>query len=159
MKVQDFMTHGVQTIRPADSLQSAAQAMWEHDCGTLPVIDEKGRVVAMLTDRDVCMAGFTQGRLLSDIPVATAMSRSLITCRPTDTVAVAEAAMRQHQIRRLPVVSDEGHLVGILSLNDIAIEAAEERAHKRRDVTPEEVGATLAAICRHRAVAPSVVEA
>jgi CBS domain-containing protein len=87
------------------------------------------------------------------------MSRSLITCRPTDTVAVAEAAMRQHQIRRLPVVSDEGRLVGILSLNDIAIEAAEERAHKRRDVTPEEVGTTLAAICRHRPAAPSLMGA
>jgi CBS domain-containing protein len=152
MKVQDFMTHGVRTVRPQDSLAAAAKAMWDGDCGALPVVDGE-RVAAMLTDRDICMAAYTQGRQLAEIPVATAMSKRLVTCRANDAVGVAEARMREHQVRRLPVIDARQRLVGILSLNDIALLAAEESARGQREVTAEEVGATLAAICRHRSTA------
>jgi CBS-domain-containing membrane protein len=85
------------------------------------------------------------------------MSKKLVACRPGDTVKAAEAAMREHQVRRLPVVDDRGCLVGILSINDIAIEASQERLLAKREVTAEEVGMTLAAICQHRTPAPGIV--
>jgi CBS domain-containing protein len=157
MRVQDFMSHDVRTIRPNDTLAAAAQAMWDRDCGALPVVDAEERVVGMLTDRDACMAGLMAGKPLTEIPVERAMSKRLVSCRPDDTVKTAEASMRQHQIRRLPVLDDRSRLVGILSLNDIAIEASGERLRKEREVTAEEVGLTLGAICRHRTPSREVV--
>jgi CBS-domain-containing membrane protein len=159
MKVQEFMTQGVRTVGLAATLQDAAREMWEGDCGALPVLDPANRVVAMLTDRDACMAAFTQGKRLSEIPVRTAMSRRLLACRPDDAIGAAEALMREHQVRRLPVVDERGTLVGILSLNDIAVEATRQQARPHPSVTSAEVGSTLAEICRHRArpLAPLVL--
>jgi CBS domain-containing protein len=149
MKIQDFMTQGVHTVQPQDSLEAAARKMWEHDCGALPVVDENGRVIAMLTDRDVCMASYTQGKRLSAIRVSTAMSRSIVTCHPGDTMSVAERRMREHQVRRLPVIDDQERLVGIVSLNDFAIEAAARRNRSDGKRTMNEMVTTLAEICRH----------
>jgi CBS-domain-containing membrane protein len=123
--------------------------MWENDCGCVPVVDAAGRVVGMLTDRDVCMAAYTQGRPLAEIPVSSAMSRSVVACGPDDTIATAEQRMRQHRVRRLAVVDDEGRIAGILSLSDIARRAHQERAGgKRRTQTSlGDVGETLGRIC------------
>jgi len=68
--------------------------------------------VAMITDRDVCMAAYTTGRPLTALHVYDAMSRELHTCEPGDSVADAEAIMRENQVRRLPVVDDAGNLAG-----------------------------------------------
>src|SRR5262245_1269543 len=70
MRVEQLMTRTVQTCTPSDCLERAAGIMWDHDCGALPVTSADGeepRVVGMLTDRDVCMAAYTQGRALRDI--------------------------------------------------------------------------------------------
>jgi CBS domain-containing protein len=148
MKVQDLMTTEVGACRAFDSADRAAQIMWERDCGAVPVLDQEGSVVAMLTDRDVCIAAMTQGRALSDIRVASAMSRSLWSCRPDDDLSQAEAMMRARKVRRLPVVDAAGKLLGILSLSDLArasMEPKRGRAEKK-PVEPSEVGATLGAI-------------
>jgi len=158
MRVQDFMTHNVCTVPSSATLRAAGQAMWDRDCGALPVVDDDSRVIGMLTDRDVCMAACMADKPLSAIPVTRAMSKELFSCRPDDTVAVAEATMRARQVRRLPVLDERGRLLGILSLNDIAIEAAVERTRKQRQVTPAEVGMTLAAICHHRTPQPPILE-
>jgi CBS domain-containing protein len=94
--------------------------MWEHNCGCLPVVDAAGKTVSVITDRDICMAAYTQGRPLCEIPVRSAMSRALHACAPTDSVAAAEKLMAEKQVRRLPVIDREDQLVGILSLHDIA---------------------------------------
>ncbi|HEX4824100.1 MAG TPA: CBS domain-containing protein [Candidatus Polarisedimenticolaceae bacterium] len=140
MKIAEFMTQGVYTVHSHDTLEKAAGVMWEHDCGAVPVVDDDGRVVSMITDRDVCMAAYTQGQLLAAIPVASAMSQRCVSCNAEETAQAAERAMRQHQIRRLPVVDDMGRLVGIVSINDIVLEATTK---------PAEMAVTLAAICRH----------
>ena len=80
----------------------------------------------MLTDRDICMAAYTQGRPLGEMQVSSAMSRQLFSCRPEDSLAKAEEIMRTNRIRRLPVIDADRHLVGILSLDDIAREATRE---------------------------------
>jgi CBS domain-containing protein len=144
--VGDVMVREVQTCTPRDTLERAAQLMWEHDCGVLPVVDESHRVVGVVTDRDVCMGAYTRGALLSAIAVGDVMSRRPQTVASDDRLSTAESVIREHRVRRVPVVDPEGYLVGILSLSDLARRAATERSSARR-VTPEEVVMTLAAVC------------
>ena len=130
MNVEQVMTTDVMTCRPGDNLNSAARIMWEHDCGCVPVVDDNERVVGMITDRDICMAAYTQGRPLQALGVAGAMSRSVCCCKPADRLETAEELMRTHQVRRLPVMDDQGRLVGILSLGDLARQAKPGGARK-----------------------------
>jgi CBS domain-containing protein len=150
MNVDEIMTKSVKGCGPDDSLDTAARTMWENDCGCVPVIDEQGRPVAMLTDRDVCMAAYTQGRMLRDTVVRSAMSGSLHTVSPGDPIDKAERMMQEHQVRRLPVVEADGRIVGLVSLNDISRESARERPQKHRAVSADGVAFTLAAVCRPR---------
>ena len=117
--------------------------MWEADCGSLPVIDAEGCPIAMITDRDICMAAHFQGAPLHVLRVRDAMSAAIYSCTPTDSVASAEDLMRTHQIRRLPVVNERSHVIGILSLNDIALEATAQATANRKDLTLKEVGHRL----------------
>lgn len=154
MKVQQLMTRNVETCRADECLDRAAATMWERDCGVLPVVGPGNgaeRVVGMLTDRDICMAAYTQGRPLREITVATAMSKSLCSCRSTDAVEVALRIMETNQIRRLPVLDADDHLIGLLSLADIGREAAREHVSTRREVTDAALGQTLEAIAAPRA--------
>lgn len=148
MKIEDLMTTDVGACRPFDSVDRSAKLMWERDCGAVPVVDQEGRVIAMLTDRDICMAALTQGRPLAEIHVSSAMSRRLWSCRPHDDVKEAETAMRAHQVRRLPVVDAEGKLVGVLSISDLARVAVSTKVGraKKSAVAASEVGQTLGAI-------------
>jgi len=150
MNVEQIMTRLVKTCSPDDSLDAAARLMWDNDCGCVPVVDEQDRCVGVITDRDICMAAYTQGQRLSDIQVRAAMSGACHTAGPHDAVASAERAMQEHEVRRLPVIDQDGHLVGIVSLADITCEAARESHSKRGDVTLEEVAVTLSAVCRPR---------
>jgi CBS domain-containing protein len=147
MDVAEVMAREVYTCTVQDSLNTAARIMWEHDCGCVPVLDGVGRVVGMLTDRDICMAAYTRGERLPALAVATAMSKAVHACAPDDSLATAEELMRVNRVRRLPVVDTAGQLIGVLSLNDIARIAARERNRKtKRRVKADEVVDTLAAV-------------
>ena len=148
MKVQELMTREVGACRAFDAADQGAKIMWERDCGAVPVLDQEGAVVAMLTDRDLCMAAMLQGRGLSEIRVSSAMSKGLWSCRPDDDLSHAEEVMRAHKVRRLPVVDAQGKLLGILSLSDLARASMDVEAGGpgKRAVKPSEVGATLGAI-------------
>jgi len=150
MNVGQLMTQNVRACQAEDTMDTAAQLMWENDCGCVPVVDAKRRVVGMLTDRDICMAAYTQGGVLRALRVSSAMSKQVHACTPEDALSVAEELMRAKQIHRLPVVDADGHLVGIISLNDIAREAERERAHAKKEVTTDEIGLAVAAICKAR---------
>jgi len=149
MRVEQLMTKQVQSCRPDDTLERAAQLMWDHDCGSLPVCSgaDASRTVGMITDRDIAMCGMFHPKPLCDLPVSEAMARNPRTCRPTDAIEDAEKIMRDAQIRRLPVVDDDGRLIGMISLADLAREAARERTRQSPRVTETEIGDTLAAIC------------
>lgn len=145
MKVSNLMAKDVITCATVDTLDDAAQLMWTYDIGSLPVVDEHGRVVGMLTDRDALMAAFTRGEPLRAISAGSTMSANLYACSQDDELAVVEAEMGRRQIHRVPVVDDEGRPVGLLSMDDLA------RASQRRtDVSATEVAATLAAVCAQR---------
>lgn len=98
--------------------------MWEEPCGAVPVVDDQRRPIGFLTDRDVCMAAYTQGRPLKEIRAEKAMSHKVVSCTTEDELGSAAQLMRQHRTRRLPVVNRDGALVGLLSLDDLACEAA-----------------------------------
>jgi CBS domain-containing protein len=117
--VDEVMSKVVFSCQPTDSLNECARLMWEHDCGCVPVVDGLAHVVGILTDRDVCMAAYTQGRPLTEIHASALCNRDVFTCRPSDTLEQAEAIMTKHQTRRLPVVDEEQGLVGMLSLSDL----------------------------------------
>jgi CBS domain-containing protein len=147
MKVEETMTREVKVCAPSDVLNRAAQLMWENDCGCVPVVEGDSNVVGMLTDRDICMAAYTQGEALNAMQVSSAMAHEVFACRPSDDLLSAEQIMRQHHVHRLPVVSADGKLVGVISLNDIA-RGADGPAAK------SEVADTLAAVCTPRSQAP-----
>jgi CBS-domain-containing membrane protein len=155
MKVKDLMTTDVKSCREYCTLNSAAQTMWENDIGCVPIVDHENRVIGMLTDRDVCMGAYIQGLSLTAASVTSAMSKQVFSCHPQDDLASVERLMREKQIHRVPVVDAEGRLAGIVSLNDIAREAAQEsRAKKSREVSDAEVTGTMASVCapRHRVI-------
>lgn len=119
-KVRLVMTPNVSTATPADGLNRAAQIMWEGDCGVVPVTESDGSLVGVITDRDVCMAAYTQGQPLAAVPIDAAMARTVFACSPDDTVHQALHLMREHRVRRMPVVDEAGRLVGVVTLADLA---------------------------------------
>jgi CBS domain-containing protein len=148
MKVERLMNADVTACRADDTGNCAARIMWERDCGFVPVVDENERVLAVVTDRDLCMAAYTQGKPLQEISLRSVMSKEIFSCRPDDDLSQAETVMRKRQVRRLPVTDAEGRLKGILSLSDITREAAKEaKSHPRKvEVSYSEVAETLADI-------------
>jgi CBS domain-containing protein len=120
MRVKDLMTSTVHTCHERDMLDRPAQIMWDHDCGVVPVVNDEGRVVGMITDRDICMAAHFRGQAIPGIQVGTVMSRELCACQPDDQVLDAERLMSSRQVRRLAILHPDGSLAGVLSVSDIA---------------------------------------
>jgi CBS domain-containing protein len=145
MKIAEIMTRDVKTCRQNEMLDQAAKLMWEHDIGAVPVVDDTGAVIGMVTDRDACIAAYMQRQPLHCLPASVAMNKHVVTCRPEDNDVVVAKLMAKHKIRRVPVVDDSQRPIGMVSLNDLALAMA-----RGRDVSASEVAGTLAAICEHR---------
>ncbi len=146
MHVSELMTTAAKSCGPNDNVQLAAQIMWENDCGVVPVIDDDGRVIGMVTDRDVCMAAYTHGKPLWQIPVSNAMARHVYGIRENERVEVAEALMRRVRVRRVPVLDGEGRLKGILSLNDLARHGHRSAGHPHNGLSGDSIMQTLSSI-------------
>lgn len=120
MKVEDVMTKEVQCCLPEAKLSEAAQKMSDRDCGVVPVVDARGRIQGILTDRDIAL---TLGRLThrpsSEVAVREAMTRKVHACAPADELSSALRKMRSEGVNRLPVVAPSGEIAGILSIHDI----------------------------------------
>lgn len=144
MKVRELMTREVFTCRPEEPTAAAARLMWEHDIGAVPVLGPNGRVVGIVTDRDLCMSAYFTGEPLAAVPVEHAMSKVVFTIDPLADVEEAEALMRERQVRRLPVIEAE-ELVGMVTLSDLA-----RAAHARKAVAAGDVSVTLAAVSEPR---------
>jgi CBS domain-containing protein len=150
MKVQNVMTYNVQTCRPETNLSAAAMQMWRGDFGVMPVV-VSGKVVGMITDRDICMAAATKHRDPAKIRVGEVITDKVYSCSPDTDIREALMIMQQKQVRRLPIVSaEDGSLCGILSLNDIALKAQDAR---QAELSAQDVENTLKGICAHRTVA------
>lgn len=146
MRARELMSYPVFTCHVNDPLTVPASLMWEHDCGVIPVVNDEGKLTSIITDRDICMAAFTQGRPLYELLVNAAMSGHVITATADQSVEDVERLMAEHQVRRIPVVDADGMPIGIVSTADLAITAAKPGSHVRE----ERLVATLASIDRPR---------
>jgi CBS domain-containing protein len=150
MKIEDIMTRDVRSCFPEESLSSAAQIMWEADCGAVPVVDKEQRVIGMITDRDICMASHLQGVPLRDATVASAMARDIKCCGPHDTPATVQAIMVQNKIRRVPVIDAERRLIGVVTLSDMANVLQTSQTLGGDGMTWTALAHTFAAVCEPR---------
>ena len=148
MKVKEVMTPDVKAIWITESLADAAKEMWENDCGILPIIRDGRKVVGMITDRDICMATAIRDRNPSSISVEEVMNATVYAVEADEEVEQALQTMREHKIRRLPVLNLEGELEGIVSMNDIVLKA-KERNGKKPQIAYADVVKTYQAICEH----------
>lgn len=145
MKVQDVMVRGVRFCSPETNLATVAKIFWEQGCGALPVV-ESGRAIGMITDRDIAIALGTRNAKAGDSFVREVALPKVFFCLPQDDIHTALNTMRAQQVRRLPVVDNEGALVGILSLDDIVLFAEEKPA---AELTYTDVIDTMKAIYEH----------
>jgi CBS domain-containing protein len=118
MKISDIMTTNPATVGPDTTLGEVATLMRQEDCGSIPVVED-GRLVGIVTDRDIVVRAIAAGKDPKRTPVSEVMSADPITIDPNGDVTEAERHMRERQVRRLPVVED-GKLVGIVVTAQIA---------------------------------------
>lgn len=119
MQVQELMSRDPVLVETREPVSSAAQLMRARNIGVMPVCDGRGRLVGMLTDRDITIRCVAAKLDPAATPVEAIMSRGAVTAEPSEDVQQALEKMHAEQIRRLPVVRD-GKLVGMLSLADVA---------------------------------------
>lgn len=120
MIVREIMKRDIGTCAPGQDLSAAIHVMQEQNCGFVPVVDARGKVAGVLTDRDICLAiGKEADRKPSRIAVSETMTRPVYSCLPDENVKVALATMAKHHVRRLPVVDQAGSVQGVLSIDDV----------------------------------------
>ena len=156
MNVEHLMTRDVECCTPDSTLTDAAMIMWRRDCGIVPVVKPGTQDLAgVITDRDICMAAATRHASTDAIRVGDVMGTQVYTCGPTDSVRSAIHRMSEAQVRRIPVTDRQGALLGVLSLNDVALVA--ERTERRGDALPTyaDVVGLMKAVSAHRLPVPS----
>lgn len=157
MNVEHLMSHDIETCTPEATLSDASMIMWRRDCGIVPVAQTPGgRFLGVITDRDICIATATRNRAPSAIRVKDVMAPRAFACAPGDKIRTALHRMSEAQVRRLPVVDNDGRVVGMLSLNDLALAAEENLARGAEGVTYADVVGVLKAVSAHRTPAPAI---
>ncbi len=122
MRVQEVMTEGIRIAEPDEALPHAAKKMRSQNIGSLPVI-ENGELVGMITDRDIAVRVVGAGKDPAMVKVGDVMSEDCVWCVDTEELEDAVRIMEQHRVRRLPVKNAKNEIVGMLSLEDIALHA------------------------------------
>jgi CBS domain-containing protein len=121
MQVKEIMTHGVECTRPTATLQEAAKKMRELNVGPLPVCGANDRLEGIITDRDITVRAVAEGKDPRTAKVQDAMTRNISYCFEDQDIAEVARMMKERQIRRLAVLDHNKHLVGIVSLGDLAV--------------------------------------
>lgn len=119
-RIADVMTRNVRTLSPSDKVVIAAKLMAEMDVGSLPVCDAD-RLVGIVTDRDIVLRAVASGRAVDDTSLDEVMTRDPQACTEDQPVEDVLESMRDAQVRRMPVVDAERHVVGLVSLGDLAV--------------------------------------
>lgn len=139
MKVHEIMHEFPVCCTQWDTALEAARTMKENDVGVLPVVAKNGagRLVGIVTDRDLCLAVVSKTDSSIRVNVASCMTTPPVSCRLDDDVTYAMSLMRQHHVRRIPVVDAEGSIAGMLSITNLV-----------NNVDPNELLKTLKAVFR-----------
>jgi len=119
-QVRELMTESPRTVPPDASAVDAAKVMQNEDAGVVPIVEDDGRLVGVVTDRDIALRVVAEGREPDSTKVAEIASQNLATVDPQQDIDEALRLMAEHQVRRLPVVEEDGRLVGILAQADVA---------------------------------------
>lgn len=141
MKVEQIMTKNPEVCTADDRVEVAAEIMRRVDTGIVPVVKRQNshaKLVGVVTDRDLCLGILANGKNLDSAKVGEFMSKNVTTCKPFETASQALTHMKRSQVRRLPVVTADSEVVGILSLADIVRSQAAKEG---------EFCKTMAAIC------------
>jgi CBS domain-containing protein len=125
-QIRELMTENPRTISPGDSVADAAKLMRDEDAGIAPIADGD-RLVGVLTDRDIAIKVVAAGKDPQSTKATEIASTNLVTIDPQQDLDEALRLMAQHQVRRLPVVEEDGKLVGVVAQADIARHASPER--------------------------------
>ena len=126
-RCDEIMTRNVVTAQASMSLRQVAALMRDGDMGAIPVVDETGKLLGILTDRDIVVRALAEGLDPNATSVDAVMTSEIYSARPRDFVFEAIRLMREKQVRRVPVIDDGGKLQGILAMADIALEMEDER--------------------------------
>ena len=148
MKVRDVMNKPVFTCAPGLRLKELARMMIEDDSGVIPVAETGGKLVGIITDRDVVRAFARVGGIAATMRVDDAMTTDVLTCRDSEEIEAALEVMGSRQVRRLPVVNEAEKLCGILSMDDVILRASDSADEIPYDV----VVGTLRNLCSHRLI-------
>ena len=117
--IRDLMTASPATVEPTTSVVEVARLMRDQDAGSIPIVDGD-RLVGTITDRDIAIRVVAEGKDAQQTTVDEVASRELVTIDPQQDLDEALRLMAQHQVRRLPVVEEDGRLVGMLAQADVA---------------------------------------
>ncbi|MGI9285874.1 MAG: CBS domain-containing protein [Pseudomonadales bacterium] len=148
LQVNELMSRDVSACTPDSALDEVAQMMWEKDCGAIPVVDNDNKPVGVITDRDIAMGSVLQHEASWNIKAQDiSKDKEVYSCRDEDDVHDALQLMQDKQIRRLPVVDNDGHLTGMLSLNDVIIRATKT---KKSNLSYEDAITTLKSVSAQR---------
>lgn len=141
MNVLDIMTKSPAVCDPETRLTDVARMMVEHDCGAVPVVTSQSSPtpVGIITDRDIIVRIVAEGRSPAEHVAGDAMSKSVATVHGSDSLQTALQVMQDNQVRRVPVINEQGHVIGILAQADIALNASSDQtAEVLREVSEEE---------------------
>lgn len=140
MKVKELMTTTPFYCQLETNLASATELMWNANCGFLPIVADDGKVVGVVTDRDICIALGTRNRLPGEVTIGEVITcQKLIYCCPDDDLQIALQAMQSGAVRRLPVITREGTLAGVISMDDILLHAESSRWGRKPEVPGDAV--------------------
>ena len=139
MKVQDCMCNNTVCVKPETNIHDVAKLMGDNHIGCVPVCDNNGKIVGILTDRDIILRGIASEKDTKNTPVSDIMTTKVIRTSPDAEVKDVAYVMAQNQVRRIPVVMDE-KVVGILTLGNLA---------QSSDMENEKIGETLECICNN----------
>lgn len=149
MQVKEAMTRTPCYCQPETNLGSATELMWNVNCGFLPVV-ASGKVVGAITDRDISIALGTRNRLAGEVTVGEVMTGAVYACAPSDDIKSALRTMKDAKVRRLPVITSEGALIGVISMDDILSRAEFAPFGKKTELSSDEVVKTYQEITRRQ---------
>jgi CBS domain-containing protein len=124
--IRDAMTSNPSNVEMSSSVVEAARLMKSEDVGSIPVT-EGDRLVGIVTDRDIAIRVVAEGKDVQSVTVGEIASKELVTVDPQQDLDEALRLMAKHQVRRLPVVEEDGRLVGILAQADVAQQGDDSR--------------------------------
>lgn len=119
MNVDAIMTPSPAAARPQTTLREVARLMLDHDVGEIPIVDQDGCPVGVVTDRDMVVRLVAHGQDPTQVPAQDCMTQPAVTLHPDDDLHTCAEVMKRERIRRVPIVDAQGRLCGIVALADL----------------------------------------